>query len=56
VPAPAPAQAPTSSSVSSAARSAEDEAIVRQLELLMLVEMMKDYPMFDDDPVSSDNK
>jgi len=28
----------------------EDEAIVKQLEFLMLLEMMKDYELFDEDP------
>ena len=30
--------------------SDEDEAIVKQLEFLMLLEMMKDYELFDEDP------
>lgn len=32
------------------APSAEDEAVLRHLELLMLLDMMKDYELFHDDP------
>jgi hypothetical protein len=43
---PLPSPAPRAGS----AQQAEDEAIMRDLEFYMLLEMLKHYPMFYDDP------
>jgi hypothetical protein len=51
---PAPSQPPTTPPAASA--HPEDAAIVHQLELYMLLEMMKDYDLFYDDPESAPAK
>lgn len=50
-PAPPPAQPePIPPAPRRAAPSPEDEAVMRDLELLMLMEMLKDYELFYEDP------
>ncbi|MDD9932872.1 MAG: hypothetical protein OXT09_04675, partial [Myxococcales bacterium] len=48
--------APTRRKPPKTRRSAEDEAIMRDLELFMLMEMLKDYDLFYEDPQEGNGK